>query len=231
MQIKGVLRRLRFARLLPSRPVRTLPSTEAYARWAATYPPRAHNALMEAEQAAMLELMPPVTGKRVIDLGSGTGRYGLFAWEGGARQVVAVDNSPAMLAQNPLPRRLLAGLDAVPLPDGMADVVFCGLALGHLPALTTALAEISRLLRRGGYALLSDFHPFLFLNGARRTFSTNTGVYAVEHFAHLYADYQQACAATSLEIEAIREPTIAETEGLPVALVMRVRKRRRPFAV
>jgi malonyl-CoA O-methyltransferase len=172
-----------------------------------------------------------VADKRVLDLGSGTGRYGLFAWKGGAKQVLALDNSAAMLAQNPLPRRALGQMDAIPLANGTADVVLCGLALGHVPALTTALAEIGRVLRRGGYALISDFHPFLYLNGARRTFSTSSGVYAIEHYVHLYADYQQACAAASLDIEAVREPVLAETEGLPVALVLRARKRRRPFAV
>lgn len=226
MQIRGLLRRMRLARLLPSRPLQTLTSVDAYARWAATYPPRAHNALMQAEEGAMLALMPALADKVVVDLGSGTGRYALFAWEAGARRVLAFDNSAAMLAVNPLPRRCLAALDAVPLPANSADVVICGLALGHLPALDTSIGEISRVLRRGAYAVLSDFHPFLFLNGARRTFNTSSGVYAVEHYTHLYAEYQAAFAAANLVVEAVREPTLVETDGLPVALVFRVRKRR-----
>ena len=231
MQIKGLLRRLRLARLLPSRSLQTLPSLEAYARWAATYPPNAHNALMQAEEAAVLELMPPLAGKVVLDLASGTGRYGLMAWQQQAKVVLTLDNSPAMLALNPMQRRMLAGLDRLPLANACADVVVCGLALGHLRDLKPAILEIGRVLRRGGYAVFSDFHPFLFLNGARRTFNTNTGVYAVEHYAHLYADYQAACSAARLEIEAVREPALAEADGLPVALVFRMRKRRSPVVV
>ena len=40
----------------------TSPS-DAYAAWAPTYPPHAHNALMEVEQTAVLELLPPVSGR------------------------------------------------------------------------------------------------------------------------------------------------------------------------
>ena len=222
---------MRLARLLPSRPLQTLPSLEAYARWAATYSPQAHNALMQAEEAAMLDLMPPLAGKVVLDLASGTGRYGLMAWQQRAKHVLALDNSLAMLALNPLQRRMLATLESLPLAGACADVVVCGLALGHLPDVRPALAELGRVLRRGGYAVVSDFHPFLFLNGARRTFNTAAGVYAVEHHVHLYADYQAACSAANLDIEAVREPALAEADGLPVALVFRLRKRRRPVVV
>lgn len=230
MQIKEFLRRLRFARWLPSRSLQTLSSLEAYARWADSYPPHAHNALMQVEHAAMLELMPPFTDKRVVDLASGTGRFGLLAWERGARSALALDNSPQMLALNPLTRRALATMDAIPLADNVADVVLCGLAVGHLPGLTGVMAEISRVLRRGGYALVSDFHPFLSLYGARRTLRAGNKVFAVEHHSHLYADYQQACHTANMEIEAVREPRLPQADDLPVALVLRIRKRRRSFA-
>lgn len=225
MQIKGLLRRLRLVRLLPSRSLQTLPSVEAYARWAATYPPHAHNAFMQAEEAAMMDLMPPLVGQIVLDLASGTGRYGLMAWQQQAKMVLALDNSPAMMTLNPLPRRILASLDRIPLLDACADVVICGLALGHARDLGPAVAELGRVLRGGGYAVVSDFHPFLFLNGARRTFSTETGIYAVEHHVHLVSDYHAACSAADLEIDAVREPILPEAAGLPVALVFRLHKR------
>lgn len=231
MVLKELIRRLRRARLLPSRPLRTLPSIDAYARWAATYPPQAHNAFMRAEEAPMLELMPPLAGKVVLDLASGTGRYGLMAWQRQAAYVLALDNSPAMLALNPISRRMLAPLDRLPLPNACVDVVICGLALGHVAELQPAISEIGRVLRGGGYAVISDFHPFLYLNGGRRTFSTESGVYAVEHHVHLYATYHAASYAANLEIEAVREPTLDEADGLPVALVLRLRRRRRPVVL
>jgi SAM-dependent methyltransferase len=74
-----------------------LPSVQAYRLWAAAYPPHAHNPLMQLEQDAMLQLMPDMRGKWVLDLACGTGRYGLIALEQGAAGVVGVDNSPDML--------------------------------------------------------------------------------------------------------------------------------------
>lgn len=224
MQIKHLLRNLRLLRRLPSRPRATLSSLDAYARWAATYPPHAHNALMEAEQAAMLDLMPPVAGRRILDLASGTGRYGLIAWQRGARLSLALDNSPAMLRANPLPRRVQSTAEALPFSRASIDVILCGLALGHLPDLGASMAEMGRVLRPGGVALVSDVHPFLFLSGAQRTFNADGHTYAVEHHVHLYADYHAAAAHAGLRLEAILEPTLDTPANVPVVIVYRFTK-------
>jgi malonyl-CoA O-methyltransferase len=196
-----------------------LPSLAAYAQWAATYPPHAHNALMEAEQAAMTSLFPPLAGRVVLDLACGTGRYGLLAQNAGAKTVLAFDNSPAMLRANALPQRALATTEAIPLASNSVDVILCGLALGHLPRLAPSIGEIARVLKPGGCALVSDFHPFIFLNGAQRTFTAPDGsTYAVEHYAHLYADYHHAASDTGLTIDALLEP---RHDSAPIVIVYR----------
>lgn len=223
LHLKRLLRRLGWERA-----PRTLSSVDAYARWASSYPPHAHNALMQAEQAAMLALMPALAGRRVLDLASGTGRYGLLARERGAAAVYALDNSPPMLARNPLAHKALATSDALPLAGGAVDVVLCGMAVGHVPRLADALREISRVLVGGGFALVSDFHPMLYLNGARRTFSAGGETYAVEHYVHQDADWRRACVVAGLEINAVLEPRLAEAGDRPVALVLRLRKQATP---
>ena len=214
---------IQFARRWLRRRPRTLASLDAYALWAASYPPRAHNTLMEVEQAAMLDLMPPLDGCVVIDLACGTGRYGLLAQSRGARQVIGLDNSPAMLAANPLSGRALATSEAIPLRGGSADALICALALGHLPNLLPSLGEIARVLQSGGAALISDVHPFIALRGDQRTFRAPDGrAYAVEHHTHLYADYQRAAASAGLEIDALAEPTY---DGVPIVIVFRLYRR------
>lgn len=209
----------KFARRWLRRPLRTLPSLDAYALWAANYPPQAHNPLMEIEQAAMLELLPPLDGRVVLDLACGTGRYGLIAQGRGAAQVIGLDNSLPMLVGSPLRGRGQATSESVPLKSACIDVVLCGLALGHLPSVDASMREIGRVLKPGGAALVSDVHPFIALNGAQRTFAAPGGrVYAVEHYAHLYADMHRAAAAAGLAVEALREPTHA---GAPVVIVYR----------
>lgn len=211
-------------RLFPAPTVSALSSLDAYQKWAASYPPQAHNALMRAEERAMLDLMPPLEGRSVLDLAGGTGRYGLIARRRGAGSVISMDNSPAMLDANPLPQRVQATTEAIPLAVASVDVVLCGLALGHLPRLAPSLAEIGRVLKAGGIALVSDFHPFVFLSGGRRTFESGGQTYAVEHYAHLYSAYHQAASAAGLVIESVAEPGLEAKPGIPVVIVYRLRK-------
>lgn len=204
-------------------PPSRLSSLEAYAKWAAAYPPQAHNALMQAEQNGMLDLLPDVRGRRVLDLAAGSGRYGLLLEQRGA-QVIGADNSMAMLRVNPTQRRVLARMQMIPLAGESVIGVVCGLAVGHTPDLQAVIAEIGRVLAPDGWALISDFHPFHALNGSQRTFSSGDQVYAVEHYAHLYADMFAAVRKAGLIIDAVREPLL---NGAPAVLVYRLVHQRR----
>ncbi|MBK8026596.1 MAG: class I SAM-dependent methyltransferase [Chloroflexi bacterium] len=218
----NLLRRLARAERRP-RPAPVLSSLDAYALWAAQYPPEAHNLLMQVEEAAVIELLPDVTGDVAADLACGTGRYGLMLRERGARQVIALDNSPHMLAGCSLPFRVLSSMDNLPLKSDSVDVLVCGMAVGHLPQLDAVYREIGRVVRKGGAAVISDFHPFLALAGAQRTFTADGVQYAVEHKAHLYAAVHAAAEAAGLRIDAVREPAIpGHANGSPVALVVRL---------
>src|SRR5215212_107953 len=78
----------------------TLTPTAAYALWAASYPPHAHNPLMLAEERAMLALLPAdLRGRAVLDAGCGSGRYVLHALRRSARRVLGIDLSAEMLAR------------------------------------------------------------------------------------------------------------------------------------
>lgn len=206
---------------------RPLDSRSAYALWAALYPAEAHNPLMVAEQQALLSLLPPVAGLRILDLACGSGRYGLIAQRAGTAQVLGTDNSRPMLRQAAFPVAE-AELDALPFPDSAFDGIICGLALGHLSAarMDRSIAEMARALRPGGWVVLSDFHPFLALAGHQRTFRGVDGrLYAAEHHVHLLADYFAAAQGAGLTFDAISEPTSREAPTTaPVALVIRLRK-------
>jgi malonyl-CoA O-methyltransferase len=64
------------------------------------------------EAAALLALVGPLEGRRVLDLGSGAGYYTRLVLERGARDAVAVDLSPAMVAQVDHQRTLRVVADA-----------------------------------------------------------------------------------------------------------------------
>jgi len=209
---------------------------DAYARWAASYAPQAHNPLMQLEEQAMLALLPPVVHGRWLDLACGSGRYLQRLAPGDAApgdraRVMGLDFSRPMLARaaalgQPL---VQADLLRLPLAGGSFDGIVCGLAVGHVADLAGSLAEMARMLARGGVLVYSDFHPFGALLGWKRTFRAADGVaYAARHHVHLYEAHLAACECAGLSIDAVREPRIEfehPYRGFPAVLVIRAVKR------
>ncbi|WP_045738550.1 class I SAM-dependent methyltransferase [Xanthomonas sp. MUS 060] len=224
----------------------TLDPLDAYALWAEHYPAHAHNPVMQAEQRAMLGLLPAsLQGQRVLDAGCGSGRYLLHALRRGAMHVTGVDLSAHMLARAACELAdiqdsrysLREGcLQALPLADASVELSLCALAIGHLPQLTPVLAELRRVTRPGGWVLCSDVHPIGPALGWRRDFKSAGKHYAVRHTQHLYSHWHAACAALGLAIEAVCEPMLDPADipagahfdpvalQVPVALVVRLRR-------
>ena len=99
------------------------------------------------------------------DLGCGTGQVSAALAPFVAR-VLAVDGSAAMLqaAKKRLQRfdnvDLRRGdLEALPIDDGRLDVATLMLVLHHVPEPVRALAEVARVLKPGGRALIVDMLP------------------------------------------------------------------------
>lgn len=142
-----------------------LPAREAYDALAEIYD-GLPNPMLALERGAMAEVIPPLAGLTVADLGCGTGRYAAHALERGARSVYALDLSRGML-QKLRERRaadsrlhlLQADMQELPLADGALDGILSGLALGYAARLVRAVAEMGRVVRPGGFVLLSDLHP------------------------------------------------------------------------
>lgn len=203
----------------------TVAHQRAYDDWAACYAPQAHNPLMELEEAAVFNLLPDVLAKRTLDLACGSGRYAQHLRASGASTVLGMDLNQAMLLRGEVKAGVRASMEAIPLANASVDVVVCGLAVGHLPALDKVYGEISRVLASGGVALLSDFHPFQALSGAQRTYRGVDGrLHVVEHYVHLYSDHQAAATSAGLRIEAMAEPRLSDAQAMPVVLVLRMRK-------
>ncbi|MGD0226654.1 MAG: methyltransferase domain-containing protein [Terriglobia bacterium] len=69
---------------------------EGYERWAPTYD-RDPNPLLALEERQLQLMIPPLKGKRVLDLACGTGRWLAWLMAAGATSGVGVDSSRAML--------------------------------------------------------------------------------------------------------------------------------------
>jgi ubiquinone/menaquinone biosynthesis C-methylase UbiE len=114
----------------------------------------------EADERGMAEHRRRLVGGlagRVVEVGAGNGR--MFAhYPRSVAEVVAVepDDTLRALAERaaahaPVPVRVVDGdADHLPLPDAAADAVVTSLVLCSVPDQASALAEVLRVLRRGG---------------------------------------------------------------------------------
>src|SRR6516225_9979224 len=108
-----------------------------YDRWALVYDHDA-NPLPALEEPIVHDILGPVSGLAILDLGCGTGRHALRLAAAGA-EVTAVDFSEGMLAEARRKpgaeqiRFLVHDLhDPLPMPAGSFDRVVSGLVLEHL---------------------------------------------------------------------------------------------------
>lgn len=90
---------------------------------------------------------------RVLDLGAGTGAANE---DFGAREVVALDPAPEMIALNPAVRRVVAFGEHLPFGEGSFDAVFSAFVFRNLSSISETLGEIRRVLRPGGVAAVVD---------------------------------------------------------------------------
>ena len=98
--------------------------------------------------------------------------------------------------RDPARPRTTAGGDlrALPFAAERFDVVWCRLAAGHLLKIAPLYRELARVLRKGGYAVVTDFHPDAIRRGHARAFRDASGAaHVVEHVVH-DADAHEAAA-------------------------------------
>lgn len=115
---------------------------------------------------AILALAGDVTGRKILDVGCGSGPL-LEALRDRGAVVTGLDNSTGMLEM--ARRRLGAGADLrvadlsspLPFPGGEFDDVVACLVLHYLEDWAGPLAELRRVLKPGGRLLVAVDHPFV----------------------------------------------------------------------
>jgi SAM-dependent methyltransferase len=132
-----------------------------FERHAADSPYNAHY-----DRPAVLAVLGPVGGLRVLDAACGPGLYAQELLARGA-DVTAFDASAVMVG---LARTRLGGRtqvdravlgETLPYPAGMFDLAVCALAIHYADDRGAAFAEFLRVLRPGGALVLSTQHPVM----------------------------------------------------------------------
>lgn len=218
----------------------TLVGTQTgYDRWAPVYDCDG-NPLQALEQPCVRGLVGEVRGRRVLDMGCGTGRHALWLAGEGA-EVTAVDFSQGMLDQ----ARAKPGADAVnwvvgdlhePLPfdDDTFDAVVSGLVLEHIRDLSLFFSEAGRVVKGGGALVVSAMHPAMFLRGSMARFTDpDTGdLVTPGSLPHSISDFLTAALKAGLRLNHISEhqpdeafaklyPRAEKYVGWPMLVVMR----------
>ncbi len=235
-----------------------LSARDAYRFWAPTY--NVENPVTVLEQSAVRMLSPSVTGLALLDAACGTGRRLPRARGRGPRCVVGIDLVFEMLVQARLRRQdltdsggpqrraarnapvfIAADVRALPCPDRSFDVIWCRLAVGHVPELDPVYAELTRVACPGAHIVMTDFHPAAAKAGHVRSFRDGSGVLRnIEHYIHEPDEHLRAAQRVGLRPVARLEPVVGravrrfysaanrldayeEQRGLPLVLALAFR--------
>jgi len=133
-----------------------------------------YQAMIAAEDAdgnllKVIEALTPLAGRRVLDLGTGTGRLPQLL-AGRVQSWIGVDLHRAMLLENQRlktgnGRLVQADMRALPFPNACADLVTAGWAIGHLRGwyaedwqtqIGRVLREMQRVVAPGGLLLILE---------------------------------------------------------------------------
>ena len=157
---------------------------EGYERWAPTYD-QAPNPLLNLEERKLAALLPGLSGKHVLDLAYGTGRWLEKLTARGVCVGIGVDLSAAMLrvaGKKPAITGRLAQADCLALPfrSEVFDLVLCSFALGHIHDLGAMVRELARVTKAGADVFVSDLHPEAYARGWRTGFRDSLSAMQIE---------------------------------------------------
>lgn len=216
-----------------------LPAEVGYDLWAEIYDGE-DNPLVQLEQPHVVAMMGDVRGMTVADVGCGTGRHTQWLAAAGAH-VIGLDFSCGML-EKARAKPGCANVDfrqhdlSTPFPfaDSEIDRIVCGLVLEHVADLGFVFEEFHRVLRPGGFAVVSNLHPAMMLRGVSARFTDpRTGIQTrPRSCSHTISDYVNAALRAGLAMDhmsehavdaalAARSPRSEKYLGWPLLLTMR----------
>jgi SAM-dependent methyltransferase len=213
-----------------------VPVIEGYRLWAAGYD-AGPNPLLALEMRVLSQRLGALDDLRVLDAGSGTGRWMMQAKSRGAR-VLGIDTCHEMVLkagekQGLRGRSALGDIRNIPLPDDAFDLSLSSFIVGYLPSPEVAFRELARVAKR---VIVSDLHPEAARAGWTRSFRMGNRNYEFIHYEHSIEELDGCARSAGLvpewRIEAAfgepereifrqagKEDAFDETRGIPAVLI------------
>jgi ubiquinone/menaquinone biosynthesis C-methylase UbiE len=186
--------------------------------WAQTYDTQL-NPLVALEDRFLRELLPDIRGKRVLDVGCGTGRWlKYFAERGPADSLHGIDPSAAMLLS--ASQKNISGVsllqcpcDATPFSVNTFDLIISSFVLSYVEDVHRMAKEIDRTAQNGCDFFLSDMHPETqhTLNW-KRSFQSSRGKIKLDSARHGLADIVATFCSFGWNVRAMIEPEFGPPE-------------------
>jgi len=159
-------------------------ATEGYDRWAATYD-SVPNPLLAREERHLVPLLGDVSGKTILDLACGTGRWLEILVRRGAATGVGIDCSASMLRtarqKDAIASRLAhASCEMLPFRAASFDLAVCSFALGHIRELGCLVRELGCVMKPGADVFITDLHPEAYARGWRVGFRDGNMSFRIE---------------------------------------------------
>ncbi len=116
---------------------------------------------------SQLRILGDVKGKRILEIGCGGAQNSIALSKWGAR-AIGVDLSRRQIMYGKKIMRnesaevslLVCNMERLPFKSESFDIVTTAVSLHYVPDLNAAVAEVNRVLVKGGYFTFSTAHPF-----------------------------------------------------------------------
>jgi ubiquinone/menaquinone biosynthesis C-methylase UbiE len=194
------------------------PAKSAYDLWAKHYDEQPHNLMLAWDEEIFSGILNTldIQNKIVADIGCGTGRHWQKIFDKNPAKVIGFDVSEGMLQQLNqkfigAETHVLAGIELKGLSDASCDCVISTLTIAHIEDARQAISEWSRVLKPGGYLVITDYHPTALAKGAKRTFTHNEKTIAIKNYVHEIAGIKNRAGQLHLQLLRLVEKRIDES--------------------
>lgn len=167
------------------------PAAEAYNKWSAGYDYQPGNLMLDLDEQIFTSLVKNIdlNNTKVADIGCGTGRHWQKIYKANPKLLIGFDVSQGMLDQ--LKYKFPDGVAAritdnrlELLADGFVDCIITTLTIAHIKNVDEAIAAWSRILKKDGHLLITDFHPAMLAKGGKRSFRHQGKSMSVTNYIH-----------------------------------------------